>query len=351
MDDPDDSGQHGSMPIPELPGHRHSLGVVVACYAPERLEDVARVLDSIARQTAPVDDVVVVVQRSCELRESVRRLLTRMPGLKCTVLFQATGSGVSHARNEGLEALGSDIIAFVDDDAVLADDWAAATRELYSHRPDAIGVAGAILPLWDSPAMAWFPRELYWMLSCTYWTAVSPTPVRNGYGANMSFRREAFDAGRRFNESIGISGWGVAGWRGVGGEEPELALRVTKATGRLILFGPDIRAWHRVRAHRLGLRNLARRAYWEGRFKSALSGAEAAGSGVLTTEWSLVRQVLRAHVGRMRLLGRHPVTALRQEAMVLFVVAAVGLGFVVGKLRRHYPAPTGRRPGIKGDTT
>ncbi len=204
-----------------------TVGVVVTCHAPERLPDVLRLLDSIRRQTSAIDAVAVVVQRSREVLESVHRAVAQWSCPNVKVVFQEADSGVSRARNAGVEELTSDIIAFVDDDSVLADDWAEATRLFYSSRPDAIGVAGAILPLWDTTAMEWFPRELYWMLSCTYWMGTCPTPVRNGYGANMSFRREAFDGGRYFSESIGISGWGSGGWRGMGGEEPELALRVT----------------------------------------------------------------------------------------------------------------------------
>ena len=345
----DDSGVTGGG-NPCSPGASSALptlSLVVPCYTPERLDDILRLFDSIASQTSRIDEVVVVVQQSRELMELLHSRLERWASTPIRLLFLDATPQVCMARNAALSEVTSDIVAFVDDDSALADDWAAATKAFYGGHSDAIGVAGAILPLWDSPAMAWFPRELYWMLSCTYWTWTSPVPVRNGYGANMSFRHEAFD-GCRFSEACGIGAWGTGGWRGVGGEEPELALRVTRATGKPILYVPDIRVWHRVRAHRLRTKSLLRRAYWDGRLKAALSRREAQTSGVLHTEFSLLREMARAQLSRLRLLVSHPRLALRQECVVLLVVTAVGLGFLEGRLRRERLRSVGDAVGGNG---
>ena len=327
-----------------------TLSLVVPCYTPERLDDIMRLFDSIQGQTSRINEVVVVVQQSRELMQALASSLEHRGATPIHLTFLDAPPQVSMARNAALSEVDSDIIAFVDDDSVLAEEWAAETREFYCSHPDAIGVAGAILPLWDSPAMAWFPRELYWMLSCTYWTWTSPVPVRNGYGANMSFRRDAFAGGRRFSEACGIGAWGTAGWRGVGGEEPELAVRVTRATGKPVLYVPDIRVWHRVRPYRLRMRSLLRRAYWDGRLKAALSCRESRTPGVLHTEFSLLREMARAQVSRLRLLMSHPRLALRQDCVVLLVVTAVGLGFIEGRLRRDRLQSVGDAAGGNGES-
>ena len=310
-----------------------TVALIVPCYTIDRFDDIVLLLDSIERQTSAIDETMLVVQQS---RELMQLLGTELESRNAAIrtLFIDASPQVCMARNAALDAVSADIIAFADDDSVLADDWASATKGFYTCHPDAIGVAGAILPLWDSPAMEWFPRELYWMLSCTYWASTIPEPVRNGYGANMSFRREAFEGGRRFSEACGIGAWGTGGWRGVGGEEPELALRVTEQTGRPIMYVPEVRVWHRVRAHRFGLRSLLRRAYWDGRLKVALSRRQSTSRGVLCTEFSLLREIARTQLSRLRLLVTQPWVALRQEGLVLIVVGAVGLGFLEGLLRR-----------------
>jgi len=309
-----------------------TISLVVPCYSPERLQDILALLDSVERQTHQVDEFIVVVQRSQLLRSQLEARLAEsgLPGWR--LIFLELEPQVSRARNAGIGETSSDIIAFVDDDAVLFDDWAERTCATYALRQDIIGVAGAIVPLWDSPAMAWFPRELYWMLSCTYWTSPTPVRVRNGYGANMSFRREAFGSGRRFDDSVGIEGWGTAGWRGVGGEEPELAIRVLHETGRAILYVPDIRVWHRVMSYRLAWRNLARRAYWEGRLKATLARRFRNESGVLGTEISLLKDIAVGHARRLLLMTGQPLTALKQQAAISLAVACVAAGYFAGKL-------------------
>ncbi len=58
-----------------------------------------------------------------------------------------------------------------------------------------------------------------------------------------------------------------------------------------------------------------------------------------------MKVMLRAQLSRLRLLGTHPLVALRQEITVLLAVAAVGLGFLEGALRPR--GPVARIPGAE----
>lgn len=312
-----------------------SVSLVVPCYSLERLDDIRALLDSVAKQTTPVDELLVVVQKSESLLAQVGEMLSRMRLAAARVLYVDVEPRVALARNVGVRHARGDIIAFADDDAVLAETWCDRTRAFYAGHPNAIGVAGAILPLWEAPSMVWFPKELYWMVSCTYWQSSLPIVVRNGYGANMSFRRAAFDGERVFNERLGISGWGTGGWRGVGGEEPEFSRRVVKATGRSVYYVPDIIVWHRVRKYRLAVRSLMRRAYWEGRFKAAFRRDSAHGEHILDTERELLGILAREGYARVRSLRSRPGVALRQGATTFLALTGVGAGYLEGTMRRN----------------
>ncbi len=311
-----------------------SISLVIPCYSLERSADLLALLESIERQTAPIDELLVVVQKSEPLVALVRQRLTAMQLPEARAIYLDAEPRVTVARNHAVRQARGDVIAFADDDSVLAESWCSETRRFYAEFPEAVGAAGAILPLWDTLSMAWFPRELYWMLSCTYWRSERPEVVRNGYGANMSFRRAAFDNGRLFSETLGISGWGGSGWHGVGGEEPEFASRVTRETGGLIYFVPDIIAWHRVRRYRLALPALARRAYWEGRFKAAFRREGTGSERPLETERQLLAMLPRSGASRLRQFGSTPLLALRQQGVVCFSLACVAAGFVEGTARR-----------------
>ncbi|MFW6056836.1 MAG: glycosyltransferase family 2 protein [Chloroflexota bacterium] len=310
-----------------------SLSLVVPCYSTDRYEDLMRLVASLEAQTQHIDQVIFVVQQSQVLCERLRAFLdTSACSRSAQIAFIDDAPGVARARNRGIDCATGDIIAFTDDDGILAMDWAEQTRRAYCENPRMIGLAGAILPMWDSPAMAWFPRELYWMLSCTYWETSATTPVRNGYGVNMSFRREAF-AARRFDESLGVGAWATGAWRGVGGEEPELCVRLKQETGRDIFYIPEVRAWHRVRPYRLSIRTIVRRAYWEGRFKAVLERAHRRNEAVLDTEHALLHMVADNSICRLKNVISQPSPVLRQQVVVTLAVASVLCGYAEGKAR------------------
>lgn len=312
-----------------------SLSLIVPCYSIERHEDLLRLVACIESQSEPIDEVIFVVQQSERLHDLLTAGLNKSSIRdRAIVDFLKVRPGVARARNRGVDLAQGDIIAFSDDDAILAPDWAEQTRRAYTEFPEMIGLAGAVLPMWDSPAMRWFPRELYWMLSCTYWEGAAVCRVRNGYGVNMSFWREAFDCGRRFDPSLGIGAWGTGGWRGIGGEEPELCLRICSDTGRDILYVPDVQVWHRVRPYRLGAAAVVRRAYWEGRFKALLAIPHGSDRAVLETEHELLRTIADNSVARLRMLWAYPRTAVRQQAVVTVAVTSVLCGYLEGCVRR-----------------
>jgi len=61
------------------------------------------------------------------------------------------GSGLSRARNVGLRRAATEWVAYVDDDCIVAADWAARLREALLARPDAALIAGDV-PDSDVPA-------------------------------------------------------------------------------------------------------------------------------------------------------------------------------------------------------
>jgi glycosyltransferase involved in cell wall biosynthesis len=326
-----------------------SISLIVPCHSIDRADDIVRLITSVEAQAPALEQVVFVVQRSRELLARLEERLASSPIPDIRIEFIDSTPGVAHARNVGVDAATGDIIAFADDDSQLADDWSEQTRLAYSDDAEMIGLAGAILPAWDAPAMSWFPRELYWMLSCTYWDDTRPVRVRNGYGANMSFRREAFAAGRRFNESLGVGAWATGGWRGVGGEEPEFCLRLTAETGRPVMYVPDVRAWHRVRPYRLEAGTIVRRGYYEGVFKGRFAATSSGGQAVLDTEHELLRTVARNSVERLRLALSQPLLALRQQGAVDLAVTAVLCGYGVRRIRslaRRSASNEGSDPGV-----
>jgi len=299
----------------------------------DRLKDITELLDSIQVQSYRNIEAIIVAERMPQLAEKIRSYAREKNYSSILVLYNQGEWGVSAARNLGIERASGEIIAFVDDDAILFPDWAAETAKAYIEDNSMIGLAGQILPLWQNEAMNWFPRDFYWIFSCTYWNWKDPTEVRNGYGANISFRREAFAQCGLLATDLGIKGYG-RGWQGIGGEEAEFSVRVKHQTGKRIVYHPSVRVRHKVYRYRLSNTFIRKRAYWEGYFKAKFSRHYRSGDeALLSTEFGLLWHILFNLIPFcLRQLFSHPIIALRQLWITTLVLSSVAAGYSRYKL-------------------
>jgi glycosyltransferase involved in cell wall biosynthesis len=323
------------------------ISIITTSYTMDRLKDVIELLDSIKAQSYKNTETLIVAERSPRLAQRLKNYIAEKGYPKMQVLYNKGERGASAARNLALEQAKGDIIAFVDDDALPFPDWAEETAQTYAQDSSVIGVTGPILPLWEEESMSWFPRELYWIFSCTYWDMTKKTEVRNGYGTNLSFHRKAFEPGERFRTSLGVKGRGEGGWLEPGGEETELALRIRQKTGKRIIYNPKARVKHRVYRYRLRTGFITKRAYWEGYAKAMLNRWYHPGSeAVLSTEHELLRRILFKLLPQI--VGRlfyQPATARRQLWLVMMVLVCVAGGYFSYQLsslfRRREPYGAG----------
>lgn len=320
------------------------VSAVATTYAVERLPDVEELLDSLAAQTYSKLEIIFVAERVPEIADRVRRYAAQRHIANLRVVFRQGGGGLSGARNIGVSEARGDIVAFIDDDAIARHDWVEAIVAVLSAHPAAIGVAGGATPIWEDPAMAWLPEEFFWIISCPVpaWTGVTGIqPVRNAWGVNMAFRREAF-ARRRFSEQFGVSNRGLPASLKLGlqGDDTEFCFRLTGETARPILFAPACQVFHKVRRERLTVRFTRRHAFWEGYTKAtigALMNRRRPGKRrfALSSEFVVFRRLVCSLLPRAAaLMFRHPRRALRQITLALDVLAHFGLGYAAGRVPR-----------------
>jgi glycosyltransferase involved in cell wall biosynthesis len=306
------------------------ISIITTGYTLDRFKDITELLDSIEAQTYSNTETLIVAERSPELADSIKKYIAEKGYPHMQVLYNEGEWGASSARNLAIEQAKGDIITFVDDDAILFPDWIEEMVETYAQDNSVVGVTGPILPLWEQDSMSWFPRELYWIFSCTYWDMTKKTEVRNGYGTNLSFRREAFSSGERFRTTLGVKGRGQRGWQEPGAEEVEFSLRVRRKTGKHIIYNPRVRVKHKVYSYRMSAKFIAKRAYWEGYAKAMLNRwYRPGGKAVLSTEYELLRRILFKLLPRtLGRLFRQPVTGWRQLWVVAVVLSCVAGGYL-----------------------
>lgn len=178
------------------------------------------------------------------------------------VVLQCPVRGKNHALNFGLTAVQGDLVVFTDDDTLPRPDWlvhlAAAAKDQGEY--DLFG--GHITADWPGPCPPWIPRLVN--LAATY--GITPHSQPSGpiaaaqiWGANMAVRRCVFEAGHRFNETVG-----PAAGQYIMGSETEFSGRVEQA-GHHAWFSAEAAVAHIIRPNQLEPKWIIERAYRLGR--------------------------------------------------------------------------------------
>jgi GT2 family glycosyltransferase len=171
-------------------------------------------------------------------------------------------SGLSRARNRALAwaaEVGADVLAFVDDDAVVADGWWEALGSRWDDAPAEVAcIGGPIRPRYAVDPPAWLSNGIAHTLTLLdRGGAVRDLdPDREAvYGANISFRVEPLRQIGGFDPALGH-----AGARVFFAEEDE-AQRALVRLGCGVRYVPDAAVWHVIGAERLTRASFLRRRF------------------------------------------------------------------------------------------
>jgi glycosyltransferase involved in cell wall biosynthesis len=296
--------------------------VIICAYADERWGDLNAAVASVQGQIAPPGEIIVVIDHNPALLARANAQLASV-----TVVANERERGLSGARNSGLAVARGDVIAFLDDDAIAEPDWLVRLCAGYRD-PAALGIGGAIEPLWTGGQAPWFPAEFGWVVGCSYRGMPGSTAtVRNLIGANMSLRREVFAVVGDFSGALGR-----VGSRPVGCEETELCIRARQHwPGRFFLYEPRARVHHRVPAARVRWRYFLARCYAEGLSKAQVVRLVGPDDGLATertyTFRTLPQGVLR---GLADGLWRRDAAGFARAAAIVAGLAATTLGYWAG---------------------
>lgn len=217
-----------------------SVSVVIATR--NRPEQLARCLRSLQNLSQPAHELIVIDNAPCS--DATRQLVAEIPGVKYVL---EPRPGLSVARNTGIRHCTGDIIAFTDDDVIVHPDWVARIAQSF-REPKVIAVTGLVLPAEleteaqlifqkGDTGFGWGYRSLTFDAEFFKDTKHLGVPVwRMGAGANMAFRREAFELLGDFDERLGAGASGCS-------EDSELWYRVL-AEGWICYYDPTPVVYH-----------------------------------------------------------------------------------------------------------
>jgi GT2 family glycosyltransferase len=130
------------------------VSIVLATY--DRPQRLLRTLQTLAAQTYPAFEVLIV--DNCPDRPGAATAVERINDRRFRLLVEPR-PGTSHARNTGLKAARTDIVAFTDDDVDADPNWLGNLVVPFYEDPATACVTGLILPQrLDTPAELTFEK-------------------------------------------------------------------------------------------------------------------------------------------------------------------------------------------------
>ncbi len=168
--------------------------------------------------------------------------------------------GLSKARNTGAHLANGEYLAYLDDDAEVAEDWLVTlTEACRSYIPDFCG--GPSLPLYLSPKPDWYLDK--YATSYVYGDVIQFLKTGEWLGGmNFIVLKKLCSELGCFRTDLGMNGDKVAY-----GEETDLMIRAWKYNPQLkVLYHPKIAVRHEVRPEKMTL-------YWN--IKAALAGGRS----------------------------------------------------------------------------
>jgi glucosyl-dolichyl phosphate glucuronosyltransferase len=303
----------------------NSMTIVICAYTDDRWATLCGSIAMVRKQMAFDDELIVVVDHNASLLARCRESLGG-----CTIIPNSRLRGLSGARNTALTQARGSIVVFLDDDAVPLDGWLEALREPYIDGR-VYGVGGLTKPHWLTAKPTWFPEEFLWVVGCSHKGLPSgPHRVRNLIGANMSFRKTAFEELGGFVEEMGR-----IGTRPLSCEETEFSIRLTQAKPEAALvYYPPAQVEHHVTKKRGSLNYFIGRCWAEGLSKAEVS-RRVGSSSALSAERDYTSRVLPRGIWRgiSETAMGDPWGIIRSSAILLGLIVTTA-GYCVGTVFR-----------------
>jgi glycosyltransferase involved in cell wall biosynthesis len=192
---------------------------------------------------------VVVVDNAPSTEETRELLADEFPQFR---YVREEAPGLSHARNAGLRAATSAIVAYTDDDVIVDPQWLWAIAHGFAAG-EHVGCVTGVVPSGElrNAVQAWFDARVSWSKLTAARTFRLDEPPADlpmfpfcvgefGTGANFAVRRDHMLALGAFDTALG------AGTRTKGGEDLDMFVRMLY-DGRAIVVEPAAIVWHRHR--------------------------------------------------------------------------------------------------------
>ncbi|BCG57597.1 glycosyltransferase [Paenibacillus sp. URB8-2] len=251
------------------------LSIIICTY--NRAGLLSKTLDSLlGLEMLDEAEVIVVDNRSTDdTAFVVKRFMDKYENMIQMRYLLEPVQGLSAARNSGILAAKSTLIAFLDDDALPVRTWISTIVNTMESKPAVMAMGGKVAPIFENGRPEWLikPFEFPYTIM-DLGNRIKEYPGKfHPCGANMAMRREVFNLSL-FPLELGRKGESL-----LSGEETWLFGRIRKE-GQSILYHPQMAVDHFVPASRLTEDWIMKRYYSQG-LSNALGSGGPMGSLLL----------------------------------------------------------------------
>jgi glycosyltransferase involved in cell wall biosynthesis len=236
--------------------------VILCTY--NRCQSLAKALESVAAseidESVGWDVLVVDNHSSDQTRSVVKDFCLRHPSHFCYIFESQQGK--SYALNAGIRAAQGNVLAFMDDDVIVAPTWLRNLTEPLRSR-EWSGVGGRILSQRVISSPNWLPLEGPYSMSGMLALFDLGERARKldvpPFGTNMAFRKTMFERYGDFRTDMGPCPGSE-----IRNEDTEFGRRIM-AAGEPLLYEPSAVVYHAIPENRLTKKYILRFWYDQGR--------------------------------------------------------------------------------------
>ena len=235
------------------------LSFIVCTY--NREQYIYECLSRLAKNTEQAGWEIVLVNNNStdSTAAECERFEKDFPKVKCRY-FVEKQQGLSFARNRGIAEARGEWLVFIDDDAMVEEDYIANLKGHLMSHPEASAFGGKIEPFFEDGEPEWYSKWSMGFVSAIDRGSKVHVFPENKFpiGANMGIKREILNKVGVFNTELGRTGNNL-----LAGEEKDLFNRIRKVGGAIYYF-PNIGVKHCIPGRRTTNEFVARLAYGVG---------------------------------------------------------------------------------------
>ncbi len=223
------------------------LTVVVCTYNREKY--IGECMSHLTKQTVDkgLYEILIINNNSTDRTESVIENVIKQNTSVDFRYFVEKNQGHTYSRNHGIRESKGEIIAFIDDDAFVHKDYCQAIISFFEQNPTIMAIGGRIVPVYEDEEPKWLSKYLLPLVAALDMGDQPKAFKGNKFpiGANMAFRKSAFEIYGIFDTDLGRRGSELEG-----GDEKEMFSRLRKG-GEKVFYVPEVCVEHIIPPHRL----------------------------------------------------------------------------------------------------